>query len=192
MNNQNEKISDIELSLISVISALENKLEELDHNISLISKNNSSSQQNILAENTDNEKIKTIENRISSLKKIIKDKTSEAQIKKYNNTMPSRKILYSSKKGYAAAENLRLKRIENIENTLNDLLKKIKDNPLDSKNISNNVSRNSGHNSYSYEVTPEEFHKNSKRIFFGFIFSISIVFLLLLVVTNPNIFIGFW
>ena len=98
MNNQNEKISDIELSLISVISALENKLEELDHNISLISKNNSSSQQNILAENTINEKIKTIENRISSLEKIIKDKTSEAQIKKYNNTMPSRKILYSSKK----------------------------------------------------------------------------------------------
>ena len=71
MNNQNEKISDIELSLISVISALENKLEELDHNISLMSKNNSSSQQNILAENTINEKIKTIENRISSLEKII-------------------------------------------------------------------------------------------------------------------------
>ena len=38
MSNKNENISDIELSLISAISSLDNKLEELDHNISLLAK----------------------------------------------------------------------------------------------------------------------------------------------------------
>ena len=58
-------ISDEELSLISLISALDNKLEELDHNISLISKDNPKALQNNKSNNQVNEKIKAIENKIS-------------------------------------------------------------------------------------------------------------------------------
>ena len=39
-DNKKNNISDEELSLISIIANLENKLEELDHNISLLSKDN--------------------------------------------------------------------------------------------------------------------------------------------------------
>ena len=102
-------ISDEELSLISIISRLDNKLEELDHNISLISKDIPQSSQNVGNNNKIQEKIKDIENRISSLESIIKSQSNESTKKIYNNTMPSRGFK-SSRKGYAAAENLRLKR----------------------------------------------------------------------------------
>ena len=48
-NNVSDKnnISDAELSLISAISGLDNKLEELDHNISLLSNQTQNSTDNL-------------------------------------------------------------------------------------------------------------------------------------------------
>ena len=65
MNNKNENISDIELSLISVISALENKLEELDHNISLLSKEkNKSSSVNLSSDSELYKRVKELEEKV--------------------------------------------------------------------------------------------------------------------------------
>ena len=183
-------ISDEELSLISLISALDNKLEELDHNISLISKDNPKALQNNKINNQINEKIKAIENKISSLEDMIKDQATNVKMKNYKNTMPSKRGLNSSRKGYIAAENLRLKRIESIEKTLNDLVGKYENNLMGSEKISNNFIDNKTEcNITNYEISSEEFYKRSRRIFFGFIFSISIIFLLIMVVTETNIFI---
>ena len=46
MNEKIEKVTDIELSLITAISALENNLAELDHNISNLLKDRSESKNN--------------------------------------------------------------------------------------------------------------------------------------------------
>ena len=182
-------ISDEELSLISIISRLDNKLEELDHNISLISKDIPQSSQNVGNNNKIQEKIKDIENRISSLEGIIKSQSNESTKKIYNNTMPSRGFK-SSRKGYAAAENLRLKRIESIEKTLNSLVAKYENNLGNYKEPSNIFEDNNiEYNSSDYPVSSDEFYKGSRRIFFGFIFSICILFLLIIVATETYIFI---
>ena len=55
------KISDSELSLISVISGLDNKLEELDHNLALMSKAGNHSLQVNINEKEINKKIQDLE-----------------------------------------------------------------------------------------------------------------------------------
>ena len=81
------------------------------------------------------------------------------------------------------ADNLRLKRIEIIERTLAGLLKK-------SHNDANPESNDTNQQKIiQYKISPEEFYIRSRRIFFGFIFSIGMVFLLIIVSTGTNIFI---
>ena len=65
--NKKNNISDEELSLISIITNLENKLEELDHNISLLSKDNAFKKMNSDNDNIIFKKIHEIENNISRI-----------------------------------------------------------------------------------------------------------------------------
>ena len=66
-DNKKNNISDEELSLISIIANLENKLEELDHNISLLSKDNPFEKINSVSNNVILKKIHEIENNISRM-----------------------------------------------------------------------------------------------------------------------------
>ena len=65
--NEKNNISDAELSLISAISGLDNKLEELDHNISLLSKENKSSSVNLSSDSELHKRVKELEEKILKL-----------------------------------------------------------------------------------------------------------------------------
>ena len=122
-DNKKNNISDEELSLISIIANLENKLEELDHNISLLSKDNAFEKINSDNNNVIFKKIHEIENNISRINNRISNKKENSDADTYVSTMPSRSRINLNKRGYAAADNLRLKRIESIEKKLNDFIK---------------------------------------------------------------------
>tara|TARA_B110000305_G_scaffold110501_1_gene124438 strand:- start:624 stop:1178 length:555 start_codon:yes stop_codon:yes gene_type:complete len=177
-----EDISEIELSLIAAISGLDNKLEELDHNLSMLSDRGSNLKQPLIDLNKINSKIKELEakiERISQQNSSEKTSTDESYLK----IITSQSRSTNKRKGYVVADNLRLKRIEIIERTLAGLLKK-------SHNDTNPLSNDSSQQKIiQYKVSPEEFYIRSRGIFFGFIFSISIVFLLIIVSTGTNIFI---
>ena len=67
----------MELSLIAAISSLDNKLEELDHNISLLKKERKNSSNDQINEKDLNAKIKILEDKIKELNdKISIDKKS--------------------------------------------------------------------------------------------------------------------
>ena len=118
---EENNISDVELSLISAISSLDNKLEELDHNISLLAKS-SKDASSVFDEKEMSNKIKDLENKISDLSVKVNNENKGKTNQKYLNTTPSNKgRSLNQKKGYAIAENLRLKRIDAIEKSLNDL-----------------------------------------------------------------------
>lgn len=185
MNNKNENISDIELSLISVISALENKLEELDHNISLLSKENKSSSVNLSSDSELYKRVKELEEK--SLK--LDSENSCDFTKKYLNTLPAKGRFSNSRKGYIVAENLRLKRIESIEKSLNEIHKKFDEYSLQTNKIKE-VNFDSGKkDNDSDNIMPDGFYPRSEGIFFGFIFSLVLVFLLIIVSSEINIFI---
>jgi len=185
VNNKNENISDIELSLISVISALENKLEELDHNISLLLKENESSSVNLSSDSELHKRVKKLEEK--SLK--LDSENSCDFTKKYLNTMPAKGRFSNSRKGYIVAENLRLKRIESIEKSLNEIHKKFDEYSLQTNKIKE-MNFNSGKkDNDSDNIMPDDFYPRSKGIFFGFIFSLALVFLLIIVSSGINIFI---
>ena len=178
-------ISDEELSLISLISGLDNRLEELDHNISMISVDSSKKQDDQFKE-----KINIIENKILELENIIKNEKKVMGSVNYLNTMPSKRVINQNRKGNLAADNLRLKRIDTIERTLNDLVVKFNNHFVDlEKNIEKNDNDTSEDYSDNEVISNEEFYTRSRRILFGFIFSISIIFLLIIVSTGINIFI---
>tara|TARA_B100001996_G_C18663391_1_gene593943 strand:+ start:1365 stop:1979 length:615 start_codon:yes stop_codon:yes gene_type:complete len=187
--NKSNNISDEELSLISVISGLDNKLEELDHNISLISKENNSLSKNTISGKKIDKKIKDLEDKIQLISKSISESQESSGSEKYLNTMPTKDIIGTKRKGYAVAENLRLKRIDTIEKSLNRLIKKF-DLAFGSSFDINKTpeSDNLEITSEEYLVSPEEFYIRSKRIFFGFLFSIIIIFLLIIVTTENYIF----
>ena len=108
----------------------------------------------------------------------------------YLNTMPSKRVINQNRKGNLAADNLRLKRIDTIERTLNDLVVKFNNHfEVLEKNIEKNDNNMSEDYSDNEVISNEEFYTRSRRIFFGFIFSISIIFLLIIVSTGINIFI---
>ena len=182
MENKNKTISEVELSLITAISGLDNKLEELDHNLSMISDRGSNLKQPSIDLNKINSKIKELEakiERISQQNDSEKTSTDDSYLK----TITSQSRSINKRKGYVVADNLRLKRIEIIERTLAGLLKK-------SHNDTNPVSNDTNQQKIiQYKISPEEFYIRSRRIFFGFIFSISMVFLLIIVSTGANIFI---
>ena len=188
--DKSKKISDMELSLISAISGLDNKLEELDHNLALISKSGIKFSNSNISENDINKKIQNFEEKLISLDKKISEKILISKNDKYINTIPSKSKIGPVRKGYALAENLRLKRIDSLEQQLSDLAKQFNEKFPASKNNNEIKVSTIEENTKSEIVITEDFvYERSKGMFFAFLFSIAIVFLLIIVSTGTNIFI---
>ena len=186
-DNKKNNISDEELSLISIIANLENKLEELDHNISLLSKDNPFEKINSVSNNVILKKIHEIENNISRINNRISNKKENSDADTYVSTMPSRSRINLNKRGYAAADNLRLKRIESIEKKLNDFIKEYNAQT----NKSAKYLDNSSYDGSESEVTLDDYYARSRGIFFGFLFSIVLIFLLIIVSTQSYFYFEF-
>ena len=186
-DNKKYNISDEELSLISIIANLENKLEELDHNISLLSKDNTFKKVNSNSDNEIFKKIHEIENSISRINNRIFNKKESSDVDTYVSTMPSRSRINLNKRGYAAAENLRLKRIESIEKKLNDFIKEYN---AQTNNSAKFLEKSSYDESES-EITLDDYYVRSRGIFFGFLFSIVLIFLLIMVSTKSYFYFEF-
>ena len=186
-DDKKNNISDEELSLISIIANLENKLEELDHNISSLSKDNTFKGMNSSSDKVIFKKINEIENNISRINKRISDIKENSDADTYVSTMPSRSRINLNKRGYAAADNLRLKRIESIEKKLNDFIKEY--------NVgTNKPAKHLAKPSYDRcesEVTLDDYYAKSRGIFFGFLFSIVLIFLLIMVSTKSYFYFEF-
>ena len=188
--DKSKKISDMELSLISAISGLDNKLEELDNNLALISKSGIKFSNSNISENDINKKIQNFEEKLISLDKKISEKILITKNDKYINTIPSKSKIGPVRKGYALAENLRLKRIDSLEQQLSDLAKQFNEKFPASKNNNEIKVSSMEENTKSKIVITEDFvYERSKGMFFAFLFSIAIVFLLIIVSTGTNIFI---
>ena len=188
--DKSKKISDMELSLISAISGLDNKLEELDHNLALISKSGIQFSNSNISENDINKKIQNFEEKLISLDKKISEKILITKNDKYINTIPSKSKIGPVRKGYALAENLRLKRIDSLEQQLSDLAIQFNEKFPASKNNNEIKVSSIEENTKSEIVITEDFvYERSKGMFFAFLFSIAIVFLLIIVSTGTNIFI---
>lgn len=188
--DKSKKISDMELSLISAISGLDNKLEELDHNLALISKSGIQFSNSNISENDINKKIQNFEEKLISLDKKISEKILISKNDKYINTIPSKSKIGPVRKGYALAENLRLKRIDSLEQQLSDLAKQFNEKFPASKNNNEIKVSSMEENTKSKIVITEDFvYERSKGMFFAFLFSIAIIFLLIIVSTGTNIFI---
>jgi len=188
--DKSKKISDMELSLISAISGLDNKLEELDHNLALISKSGTQFSNSNISENDINKKIQNFEEKLISLDKKISEKILITKNDKYINTIPSKSKIGPVRKGYALAENLRLKRIDSLEQQLSDLAKQFNEKFPASKNNNEIKVSPMEENTKSEIVITEDFvYERSKGMFFAFLFSIAIIFLLIIVSTGTNIFI---
>lgn len=188
--DKSKKISDMELSLISAISGLDNKLEELDHNLALISKSGIKFSNSNISENDINKKIQNFEEKLISLDKKISEKILISKNDKYINTIPSKSKIGPVRKGYALAENLRLKRIDSLEQQLSDLAKQFNEKFPASKNNNEIKVSSIEENTKSEIVITEDFvYERSKGMFFAFLFSIAIIFLLIIVSTGTNIFI---
>ena len=188
--DKSKKISDMELSLISAISGLDNKLEELDHNLALISKSGIKFSNSNISENDINKKIQNFEEKLISLDKKISEKILISKNDKYINTIPSKSKIGPVRKGYALAENLRLKRIDSLEQQLSDLAKQFNEKFPASKNNNEIKVSSMEENTKSEIVITEDFvYERSKGMFFAFLFSIAIIFLLIIVSTGTNIFI---
>ena len=186
-DDKKNNISDEELSLISIIANLENKLEELDHNISSLSKDNTFKGMNSNSDQVIFKKINEIENNISRINKRISDIKENSDADTYVSTMPSRSRINLNKRGYAAADNLRLKRIESIEKKLNDFIKEYN---VGTNKPAKYVAKSSYDRSES-EVTLDDYYARSRGIFFGFLFSIILIFLLIMVSTKSYFYFEF-
>ena len=191
--NKDEKsktISDMELSLISVISGLDNKLEELDHNLAMMTKSDKEFSMPNINENEINRKILDLEEKLTILDQKISEKNLIPKNDKYISTIPSKSRIGPIRKGYALAENLRLKRIDTLEKQLINLSKQF-DEKFPASKISEEVKVVSREDDYSTEVliTKDFIYERSRGIFFAFLFSITIIFLLIRVSSETNIFI---
>ena len=188
--DKTNNISDSELSLISVISGLDNKLEELDHNLALILKAENLTLQPNINEKEINKKIQELEELILNMNKKFSEKNKTTSNAKYINTVSSKSRIGPTRNGYALADNLRLKRIDSIEQQLNELSKKFDEafKVTPPKKISH-INTYQENTLEEYLETSDDFYVRSRRIFFVFIFSIAIIFLLIIVSTETNIFI---
>lgn len=191
--NKDEKsktISDMELSLISVISGLDNKLEELDHNLAMMTKSDKEFSMPNINENEINRKILDLEEKLTILDQKISEKNLIPKNDKYISTIPSKSRIGPIRKGYALAENLRLKRIDTLEKQLINLSKQF-DEKFPASKISEEVKVVSREDDHSTEVliTKDFIYERSRGIFFAFLFSITIIFLLIIVSSETNIFI---
>ena len=183
------KISDSDLSLITAISSLENKLEELDHNITVLSKRNLNNPKNVNSDKEINQKIILLEEKMSNISDKINDKKNLPININYLNTTPAKGSYIKSKKGYAAADVLRLKRIDNLENSLNILVRifeeKFGSEIFQKNNFNKKLIEKVGED---YTFSEKYIYARSKGIFFAFLLSLIIVFLLITVVTDTNLF----
>ena len=91
--DKTNNISDSELSLISVISGLDNKLEELDHNLALILKAENLTLQPNINEKEINKKIQELEELILNMNKKFSEKNKTTSNAKYINTVSSKSLL---------------------------------------------------------------------------------------------------
>ena len=188
--DKSKKISDTELSLISAISGLDNKLEELDHNLELISKSGKEFSKSNISENDINKKILDFEVKLNSLDKKISEASLGTKNDKYLNTILSKSRIGPARKGYALAENLRLKRIDSLEQQLSDLVKQFNEKFPSAKNNDEIKVSFKQENYISEKLITEDFiYERSRGIFFGFLFSIAIIFLLIIVSKGMIIFI---
>ena len=142
--------------------------------------------------NSDNDniifkKIHEIENNISRINNRISNKKENSDVDSYVSTMPSRSRINLNKRGYAAADNLRLKRIESIEKKLNDFIKEYNAGT----NKSAKYLDNSSYDGSESEVTLDDYYARSRGIFFGFLFSIVLIFLLIMVSTKSYFYFEF-
>ena len=191
--NKDEKsktISDMELSLISVISGLDNKLEELDHNLAMMTKSDKEFSMPNINENEINRKILDLEEKLTILDQKISEKNLIPKNDKYISTIPSKSRIGPIRKGYALAENLRLKRIDTLEKQLINLSKQF-DEKFPASKISEEVKVVFKQENYTPEklITEDFIYERSRGIFFAFLFSITIIFLLIIVSSETNIFI---
>ncbi|MDB2461176.1 hypothetical protein N9W73_00005, partial [Gammaproteobacteria bacterium] len=167
---KSKKISDMELSLITVISGLDNKLEELDHNLAMMTKSGKDYSGSNLNENDINKKILNLEEKLKILDRKISEKNLISKNDKYINTIPSKSRVGPMRKGYALAENLRLKRIDTLEQQLINLSKQFDKNfPVSKINEGKKVI--SKENDYSTEIliTKDFIYERSRGIFFAFL-----------------------
>lgn len=189
-NKNRNKISDSDLSLITAISSLDNKLEELDHNITVLSKKNLNNPKNVNSDKEINQKINLLEEKMSNISDKINDKKNLPININYLNTTPTKGRYIKSKKGYAAADILRLKRIDTLENSLNILVKTFEEKFGPEIFHKNNFSKKYiEKEEEDYTISEKYIYARSKGIFFGFLFSLILVFLLIIVVTGTNLFI---
>ena len=188
-NKKRNKISDSDLSLIAAISSLDNKLEELDHNISVLSKRNLNHPENINSNKEINQKIILLEEKISNISKKFNDKKNLPININYLDTTPTKGRYIKSKKGYAAADVLRLKRIDNLENSLNIIIRTFEEKFGPEIFQKNNFDKKSMEKKEEdYTLSEKYIYDRSRRIFFGFLFALIIIFLLIIVETDTNLF----
>ena len=184
MNEKIEKVSDIELSLITAISALENNLAELDHNISNLLKDRSELKNNQIIVEKAIMRLSQLENKLAAIEKYQKkQKDNEFFIQSSSPTkMKSKFGVKRKKNGYEAADFLRVKRIENIEQELRILSKKFSAR-IDEKNqAEQRIDKK------NYQPIIRDLYEHSRRLYFSFLFSLIIIFLLIIVANDINIF----
>ena len=163
MSDKNN-ISDAELSLISAISGLDNKLEELDHNISLLSNQTQNSTDNLESDKELNKRISILEQKISKLDAKINKQPSTEISNQYLKTLPTKGRFSSKKNGYVLAESLRLKRIESIEKSLNTLLEKYGEAKISSENSDEVPMKINSQSNHSDVLSSDEFYLRSRGL----------------------------
>ena len=108
MSDKNN-ISDAELSLISAISGLDNKLEELDHNISFLSKQTRNSTDNTANDKELNDRISTLERKIIELGDQVSRQSSTEISNQYLNTFPTKGRFSGQKKRVRFSREFKIK-----------------------------------------------------------------------------------
>ena len=184
MNEKTEKISDIELSLITAISALENNLEELDHNISNLLKDRFESKNQLILAEKVMIRISQLEKKIATMEEHQKDQIDK---KFFNHSSLDTNIknkfgVKRKRNGYETADYLRVKRIESIEQELKILSKKFSIKFDEKNEVEQKI------NKENYEPIIRDLYGHSRRLYFSFLFSMIIIFLLIIVVNEINIF----
>jgi len=184
VNEKIEKVTDIELSLITAISALENNLAELDHNISNLLKDRSESKNNRILVEKVIMRLSQLENKLAVIEEYEKkQKDNKFFVQSSSPTKIKSKFgVIRKKKGYEAADFLRVKRIESIEQELRILSKKFSERFEEKNQAEQRIDKE------NYQPIIRDSYGHSRRLYFSFLFSLIIIFLLIIVANDINIF----